>query len=224
MNDLDIIIPCKNEGLGLIETIDSIRKNNPYRIIVADSSNDNTRDLIKQFHPDITIIQGGLPAIARNNGSRLSESEYILFLDADMDISNVDLKYMLKDMIQKDLLLVTCKIGVKNNWYNIPYLIFEIVQKIISLKTPFAVGGFMLFKKSEFQRLGGFNNDDKFAEDYHLSMKVNSRGFKIYSYKALTSDRRLRKKSFFYMSKMMIKCWINRDNDGFYKKDYNYWE
>ena len=87
--DIDIIIPCKNEGLGLIETIKSIRKNNPNKIIVSDSSTDNTRDLLKENYPDVIIIDGGLPSIARNNGARISESEYILFIDADMDISSV---------------------------------------------------------------------------------------------------------------------------------------
>jgi len=222
--DIDIIIPCKNEGLGLIETIKSIRKNNPNKIIVSDSSTDNTRDLLKENYPDVIIIDGGLPSIARNNGARISESEYILFIDADMDISSVDLGFIKGDIIKNDIHLATCKIGVRNAWYNIPYLIFEFVQKLVSIKTPFAVGGFMLFKKSEFERLGGFKDDDIFAEDYHLSMKVSPKKFKIYKYKALTSDRRLRKKSFFYMSKLMIKCWLNRNNDEFYKKDYNYWK
>lgn len=222
--DIDIIIPCKNEGLGLIETIKSIRKNNPNKIIVSDSSTDNTRDLVKENYPDVTIIEGGLPSIARNNGARISESKYILFIDADMDISSVNLEFMINDVIKNDLHLATCKIGVRNAWYNIPYLIFEFVQKLVSIKTPFAVGGFMLFKKSEFERLGGFKDDDIFAEDYHLSMKVKPKKFKIYKYKALTSDRRLRKKSFLYMSKLMIKCWLNRNDDEFYKKDYSYWE
>jgi hypothetical protein len=25
------------------------------------------------------------------------------------------------------------------------------------------------------------------------------------------------------MLKIMIKCWLNRNNEQFYKQDYNYW-
>ena len=82
----------------------------------------------------------------------------------------------------------------------------------------------MLFKKSEFDRLNGFNEDDKFAEDYHLSMKVDPKKFKIYNKTILTSNRRLKNKSIFYMIKVMTRCWINRNNDDFYKNDYDYWK
>lgn len=81
----------------------------------------------------------------------------------------------------------------------------------------------MLFKLEEFYKLGQFNEEDKFAEDFHLSMKVNPKKFKIYKYTAITSDRRLKNKGFFWMSFLMLKCWINRNNNDFYKKDHNYW-
>ena len=82
----------------------------------------------------------------------------------------------------------------------------------------------MLFDRNEFIKLGGFNEQDKFDEDYHLSMKVDPKKFKIFSYVAITSDRRFRNKSVWYMVKLMTRCWFNRNNDEFYKKDYNYWK
>lgn len=223
-HDLSIVIPCKNEEDIIIETLNSIRGMKKYRVIVADCSIDNTRKLIKKHDPSIEILEGGLPSIARNKGASLVSSEFLLFIDADMNISKLNLDDILSDFKKKDLHLATCKITVNGVFYKIPYFLFYIAQKIISLKTPFAVGGFMLFKKEIFDQLGGFNEDDKFAEDYHLSMKVSPKKFKIYSKSILTSNRRLKNKSLFYMIKMMTLCWINRYNDEFYKNDYNYWK
>lgn len=223
-NSISIVIPCKNEGMGLIETIDSIKSVGNFPIVVADCSTDNTLDLLNIFHSDVKVVKGGLPSIARNNGAKFCDTEYILFLDADMNVSSVDIQNIISKMKSQNILLATCSITVKNIFYKIPYFIFDIVQFFISYKTPFAVGGFMLFNKKEFIRLGGFNEQDKFAEDYHLSMKVNPKRFKIFKYKALTSDRRFRNKSVLYMVNLMTRCWFNRNNDEFYKKDYNYWK
>jgi len=221
---LTIVIPCKNESMGLIKTIDIIKSLGKFKIIVTDCSTDDTRQLIKKYHQDVLIIEGGLPSIARNNGAKLCKTDYILFLDADMDISRVNLNDMIIEMMSEKHLLSTCSLTVKNIFYKIPYLIFDLVQRVISYKTPFAVGGFMLFDRNEFIKLGGFNEQDKFAEDYHLSMKVDPKKFKIFSYVAITSDRRFRNKSVWYMVKLMTRCWFNRNNDEFYKKDYNYWK
>jgi len=213
-----IVIPCKNENQGLVKTINTIPKEIP--IIVADSSTDNTLELL---HGDIKITEGGLPAIARNNGAKEVTSPYILFLDADMDISKVPLNEIIKDVVSNDYHLVTTKILVKGN-NRIFYELFYFLQKLISFNTPFAVGGFMLFNRDKFNALGGFNINDKFAEDYHLSMKISPRKFKIYKYPAFTSDRRLKRKGLFYMIGLMWSCFLNRDDDAFYTKDYNYWK
>jgi len=203
---------------SVANTISSIPEKIP--VIVADSSTDNTLSLIP---PNIKIVNGGLPAVARNNGALKVETEYILFLDADMDISSVPINLILNDMVANGYDLVTTKILVKGK-YNILYNLFYYIQKLISRKTPFAPGGFMLFKKDTFDKLNGFNIKDVFAEDYHLSMKIDPKKFKIHQYPAYTLDRRLKNKGVLYMVKLMLKCFINRNNDSFYTKEYNYWK
>ena len=215
---ITVVIPCKNENYGLVKTINTIPKNIP--IIVADSSTDNTLELLPN---SIKITSGGLSAVARNNGAKLVTTPYVLFLDADMDISNIPLNKIINDVIANDYYLVTTKILV-NSRNKIFYKLFYFIQKIISLYTPFAVGGFMLFKTEKFNELGGFNINDVFAEDYHLSMKIKPKKFKIYNHPAFTSDRRIKRKGLIYMMRLMWKCFLNRNNDAFYTKDYNYWK
>ena len=221
---ISIVIPCKNEEKILIDSLNSIRRRKNYKIIISDSSTDDTKKIIKKFDSKIIIVEGGLPAIARNNGAKNCTSPYILFMDADMDISSIELGVIVDDMQKEGILLGTCRITVDHKIHRIAYWLFSIVQKIISIKTPFAVGGFMIFDTKEFERLGGFDENDVFAEDYHLSMKVHPKKFKIYSNRIKTSNRRLKNKSIFYMARLMIRCWINRKNNDFYKQDYNYWK
>ena len=220
-NWLTVVIPCKNEGELLIETIRSIGED--VNIVVADSSTDSTPDLLRSEFPEVFLVPGGLPAQARNNGANMVQTPYTLFLDADMDISKINLSGIVSDMIKNDLDLVTCRIAVRGK-YGLLYYAFYLVQNIISLLTPFAVGGFMLFRTESFSQCGGFDSRDKFAEDYHLSMKISPDRFKIYHSPAYTSDRRLRNKSAWYMIKQMTLCWFNRNNPDFYQKDYGYWQ
>ena len=227
-DNLTVVIPCKNEGAGLATTlIKLIAYHDECNIVIADSSDDNTleyADVIYSLsNADIKIVKGGLPAVARNNGFKHVKTPYVLFLDADIDVSKLPLKQMVAAMINRDIKLATCNITTWNLKYALFYKLFDLVQWIISFKTPFAVGGFMLFESNYFKELGQFNEEDKFAEDYHLSMKAKPKHFKIFNYYATTSDRRFKNKGFWYMCKLMIRCWFNRNNDDFYKQDYNYW-
>ena len=81
----------------------------------------------------------------------------------------------------------------------------------------------MLFDIFEFNRVGGFINEDKFAEDFHLSMKINPFRFHVSPHKIYTTDRRFKKKGLFYMLKMSLLSYANKNNPEFFKNDHNYW-
>ena len=88
--NLTIIIPCKNEGLTIKKTLDLLnyQKNiDKVSVIVADISDDGiTKKILKKRDDkfNLTVIKGGLPSIARNNGFKLCKTPYVLFLDADI--------------------------------------------------------------------------------------------------------------------------------------------
>jgi glycosyltransferase involved in cell wall biosynthesis len=227
-NQITIIIPCKNEGEGIIDILKLIQHLD-CQIIIADSSDDDyTFSLLQnyqQIHPLIQIINGGLPAIARNNGARYVTTPYILFLDADIYVKNPKLIYRcVQTAIKYKYDLITCKFKSLDGNYNWVWKIFNIIQWISSKTKPFAIGGFMLFKTETFNQLGGFNEKDKIAEDYHLSSKINPKKFKIMDDYVYTPSRRFEKKGIWYMIKLAWMSWLNRNNDDFFKNDYNYWK
>lgn len=219
-NKLTIVIPCKNEGINLINTIKS---SGFKKIVVADSSDDNTIELLKELSFKVKVVEGGFPAKARNNGAKIVNTPYILFLDSDITIKDENLIWdCLIEMEKNNLDLCTVRITT-NDFYKIHYLIFDFLQFFLSKITPFAVGGFMLFRTDKFNELGGFCDDDKFAEDYNLSKKIHPKKFKILNKKVFTSSRRFKKKGIVYIIKMMILSFLNRNNPKFFKSDWNYW-
>lgn len=228
---LTIVIPCKNENHIILETLRLLKDQEnikDVRIIIADNSTDNTVRLIELFNQfaklNIEIVKGGLPSIARNNGAKLVITPYVLFIDADTHVFGKDIVSKCLDAcVIGGYDLVTCKFKTDKK-YNWLYRVFDLFQWYSSKTKPFALGGFMLFRTEKFNSLGGFNEEDKIAEDYHLSSKIKPNRFKITNYFVYTPSRRFSKKGVWYMIKLAWKSWLNRNNDEFFKQDFNYWE
>jgi glycosyltransferase involved in cell wall biosynthesis len=228
---LTIVIPCKNElntidtTLTLLNFQDNIDNVN---VIISDSSTDETTYQLesrKNDKFDLKIIQGGLPAKARNNGARYVKTPYVLFIDSDMSLLDSKLlTTVTKIMLQDDIDLLTTKIRTTNGKYNYVFRTFDFIQKISKFISPFCLGGFMLFKTDTFNKLGGFDEDAKVAEDYLLSKQIKPKRFKIINTTVFTPPRRFDNKGVIYMLKLMIKSFLNRNNKQFFSDDNTYWK
>jgi glycosyltransferase involved in cell wall biosynthesis len=85
---ITIVVPCKNEENYIHHLLDSLRGQNigDTRVIIADCSTDNTRQVIKDnsVSLNVEVIDGGPVSLAKNNGAQLVSTPYILFIDADV--------------------------------------------------------------------------------------------------------------------------------------------
>lgn len=75
-----IVIPTYNEEEYLPKLLESIKMQSydDYEIIVADAnSNDRTREIAEEY--GCIVVEGGLPAVGRNNGAKVAKGEIILF-------------------------------------------------------------------------------------------------------------------------------------------------
>ena len=226
---LTIVIPCKNEEDNIYECIGFIAKQKGIagtRVIIADASYKaesliwlyKTRADFK-YSLDIEIVEGGFPAKARLEGSKLVKTPYVLFLDADIMLQN---KFVLLECLgyQSDLVTVPFQTEKGFNWI---FRLFDIQQRISNfIGTPFAVGGFQFWKTESYWKTGGYDETHLFAEDYWVSQKAES--MKIHKTKGVwTSARRFKNKGFFYMFWLSMKCYINRNNTNFFKHHHQYW-
>jgi glycosyltransferase involved in cell wall biosynthesis len=226
---LTIVIPTKNESELIDITLGHLNKQhniNGTKVVICDCSDDNTLEIInsgKYKNLDIVITDGGLPSVARNNGAKLCNTPYVLFMDADMFLVDTNnLNDVINYMVKSKKHLLTCKFRCRGK-YSFIFPIFEFFRDITIWSAPCAIGGFMLFEISEFNKVGGFVNDDKFAEDFHLSMKISPDKFHVSKHKIYTTDRRFKKKGLLYMMKMSFLSYINKSNPEFFKNDHNYW-
>jgi hypothetical protein len=174
---------------------------------------------------NILTIRWGISIVMVDIKERLmSETPYTLFLDSDMEIKNTDfLEKILNEIITKKGSLLTCKVRTTDNKYNYVYKFFDLIQKFHRITGPFALGGIMLFDTKSYFKLGGFNPNDKFAEDYNLSKKVDSKDFILSKNIIHTSSRRLKSKGVWYMVRLMFLSFLNRNNQSFFEKTHSYW-
>jgi glycosyltransferase involved in cell wall biosynthesis len=230
-NRLTIVIPSKNENRTLYDCIYNISRQNyisGVRIIIADiSDEEKSLQYIRRLQIDfkyslnIEVIEGGYPSQGRLNGSKLVTTPYMLFLDSDIFLTNPNI---LIECIgyKKDLITVPFYTDKPYRWV---FRMFDMFQSISSLLgTPFAVGGFQLWNTDAYRRVGGYNPEELFAEDYSISQKVMSKNFKVHKvWGTYTSPRRFQTKGVIWMFKIMIKSYINRKNPEFFKHHHNYW-
>ena len=229
---LTIVIPSKNEGVTLYECVCYIAGQHDIegtRVIISDVSDDTLslkyiKNAITDFKYtlNLEVIKGGYPAEGRLNGSKLVKTPYMLFLDSDIMLTH---RNIIRDVTQYDMDLITVPFvtDVKWDWVFRLFDLFQWISKLLG--TPFAVGGFQLWKTETYWKLGGYNKDEIFAEDYSLSQKVNPKNFKIHNTEFVyTSPRRFQKKGVFWMFKIMIKSYLNRNNPEFFTKSHGYWD
>jgi len=229
---ITIVVPCKNEENYILHLLMHLRQQSigNTRIIIADCSTDNTRDII-EFHKgvlNIEIIDGGPVSVAKNNGARLVTTPYVLFIDADVrffkdtvisdavaeiEYNNLDLVGLYVKSYDGD---IRAQIG---------FMLFNAVNNIMKYKVPFAVGAFMLTRKEQFDNLGGFPEKFGTSEDFFLSKKYDVKKFKLVKHYFGQDNRRFKHMGYFGMAWYLIKNFINRNNIAYWERtDYSrYW-
>jgi glycosyltransferase involved in cell wall biosynthesis len=220
-----IVIPCKNEENYIQHLLTSLRlqKIGDTKIIIADSSTDNTRQVIKDNSAflNVEVIDGGPVSIARNNGAKLATTPYILFIDSDVRF--VD-KYVIRDAVEEIEFYNLDLIGAKiycydNDWKaNLGFIIFNYMNKILSHFSPFAVGAFMLTRRDKFEEYGGFSEKYTTSEDFFLSRMYNPQKFRIINHYFGQDSRRFKKMGYFGMAAYLIKNFINRNNKKYWDR------
>lgn len=230
---ITIVVPCKNEENYIHHLLDSLRGQDIglTRIIIADCSTDNTRQVIKDnsYDLNVEIIEGGPVSTAKNNGAKLVSTPYILFIDSDVRFfENTVIHDAVNEIESNDLDLVGLNIKCYDNDLRaiIGFKAFNLVNHILKYFSPFAVGAFMLTRKDKFEEFGGFPEKTVTSEDYFLSRMYSPKKFKIVSHYFGQDSRRFKKMGYFGMAAYLIKNFINRNNKAYWDKldSSKYWD
>ena len=229
---ITIVVPCKNEQDYIAHLLLHLRQQliGSTRIIIADCSTDNTREVIQatKGRLNVEIIDGGPVSVAKNNGARLVTTPYILFIDADVRFFNdMVIRDAVAEMDAKNLDLIGLNIKCydKDKRASIGFAVFNGINRVLKHFSPFAVGAFMLTRRDRFEEYGGFPEQMSTSEDYFLSRKYSTKKFRIIGHYFGQDSRRFKKMGYFGMTKYLVKNFINRNNKEYWDSLDNsrYW-
>ena len=234
-SELTIVIPAKNEAKLIPRLLTSLT-NQDYskmpntKVLVADAnSTDGTPEIVLGFRDrlNVNVIRGGMPSVGRNLGAAHAESDYVLFLDADIELGHPSVVRRAVELAQRrQLHCVTTNILCRGgSWIDqMVYAGMDGFQYLSRLHHPFATGMFMLFDRKKFWELGGFHEQVLFAEDYLLSQQVERSRFGIVRGGVYTTNRRFQRMGHLRVGWLFLKTAMNYWNQNYFLRDHKYWQ
>lgn len=214
MNRLvSLIITTKNEEKVLGKLLKSIKKQTykNYEIILVDNnSTDNTENVAKMMVVKIFNF-GPERSAQRNFGAKKVKGEYLLFLDADMELARNVVKECM-EMMQKDskvgALVIPEQSIAKTFWEKVKAFERSFYNQ---QKGDFITDAARFFRRSIFVSIGGYDENITGPEDWDITDRVRSSGFtigrikaRIYHHERIPSLFSLLKKKFYYGLKAHI--------------------
>jgi uncharacterized protein (TIGR00661 family) len=196
---LSIIIPAYNEEEYLPGLLESIKKQDfkDYEVIVADAnSDDNTRKIAEEY--GCRVVDGGMPAVGRNRGAAAARGELLLFLDADLVLTDGYLRDAVEEFESEDLgIAITQMIPISTRRRD--KILHEFANRFMILVEsikPHGAGCYGILTRRELHdRVGGFDESLDFGEDTDYIERIGkiSRFRVLRKPRVLVSIRRLEK-------------------------------
>lgn len=176
-----IIIPTRNEEVNLPILLNALTKqtDKDFEIIISDkNSTDQTTAIVKKYQTKfaaISFYQKNFKNVsqARNFGASKSKGKYLIFFDADVEPEKNFIKEIKEKIIKNRLGAATVWNRAKKDWKN--KLIFGLMNLLLSFFQkikPAANGPCMIINKEIFEKIGGFDEEIVFGEDFELIQRI----------------------------------------------------
>lgn len=203
---VSIIITTKNEEEVLERLLKSIQNQSQKgieTIVVDNNSKDATKKIAKKYTKNVFNV-GPERSKQRNYGAKVAKGEYLLFLDADMELTKDVVKVCLERMRKGE------KIGgvsipeesvAKTFWEKVKGFERSFYVDDPKEKTDAA----RFFPKKVFNELGGYDETITGPEDWDLPERMMKKGYTtekikeyIYHYERVPNPFKLAKKKYYY--------------------------
>jgi len=189
--DISFVIPTLNEEKILERTLLSIRQMDSlkYEIIVSDGGSSDRTLAIARRYADIVVEKSGdhrqTIAEGRNEGAARASGQFLVFLDADVFIENMNdffertLKRFTDDpklvALTAPLLVLRAERTKADFFFSWVYVIFLFVMNNL-LRSPVSQGEFQMVRTSAFRHIEGYDKTIVAAEDMELFMRLSKIG------------------------------------------------
>jgi len=174
---VSVIVPTKNSSRTLEKCLKSI-KNQTYKnieiIVVDNNSTDNTKEIAKRYTDKVFNV-GPERTAQKNFGIKVANGKYLLFIDSDM--------YLEENVIKECVEI--CEKNKKIGGVCIP--VRDIGKsfwvKVISFERELYKGSGIIeaarfLRKDLVEKVGGFDEDVVFFEEFTVPQKIEKLGFK----------------------------------------------
>ena len=203
-----IIIPTLNEHQIIAQAInqfDEVKNKYSIEVIVSDSGSiDNTVLIAKKYVDNVVIYDDKNCNIskARNLGAKNAKNKYLIFLDADILIKDIEVFFetIISEFNNKNLIAITPRISVypdeETKIDQFIHLIMLLISNILNkVGIGYSRGGCQIIKSTYFNRIDGYNEKYVAAEDVDIFRRLRKLGKTkiLNNLKVYESPRRYRK-------------------------------
>lgn len=203
---VSIIIPTKNEEKNIGRLLQSIKKQSYSKIetiVIDDGSSDNTVTVAKKYTKLVFKRNHAERSAQRNFGARRAKGNYLLFLDADMELTTKVVEDCVKIFKKTNTKAVT--IAEKTVGDNLIAQIRAFEREMYMNDETIEVARF--FEKKVFLEFGGYDLKLTGPEDYDLPYRISkkyklgrSNQYILHHEEGVTLYKLLKKK-YYYASK-----------------------
>lgn len=202
---VSIIITTKNEEAVIARLIASIKKQTYLHkevILVDNSSTDKTLDIAQKMGVKVYSL-GPERSAQRNFGAKHSKGSFLLFLDADMELS----KDVINECVElsKDSNIGGVAIPEKSKAVSFWEKVKAFERSFYNEKGDPIIDAARFFTKWVFQKAGGYDETITGPEDWDLPETIREKGYEIariraciYHRERVSSPINLAKKKFYY--------------------------
>lgn len=179
---ISVVIPAYNEAERIGDCLESLTKQTlrPFEIIVVDDgSTDVTKEVAQRFPVLILSCDHRGAGYARNVGALHAQGEILVFVDADMTFSSQFLADLTRPIMDKRAIGTFSKDEQVHNWQNVWARCWNYNQRIgtkhrIPTNYPDVAPVFRAIEKQAFERVGGFDTNVGYTDDWTLAKKLGS--------------------------------------------------
>lgn len=220
---VSIILPAFNEEKILPATLAAVnRARTAFQwlkwehevILVDNNSTDGTARIGEKYGAKVVFEPVNQISRARNRGAAAATGEWLIFIDADSFPTRNLFFRVSEEMEEADIVGGGLALRLDDS-PGVGHLGVRIWNAISSTMT-WAAGSFIFIRSDAFRAIGGFSGDLFFAEELHLSEKLNSyaraRNQKmviIRDQALLTSGRKFRKYSIFTHLGLLFRLFLS---------------
>jgi len=218
---VSIIIPTKNEARYIGPTLEQFRhliEPHNLEIVISDANSaDGTADIVRQYQTEwgegrVKLVQSQGKqniAIGRNLGAAAATGDILFHTDADVRIPNPErfFEKILAAFDRPEVVAATTPIWVYPQEASLPDKIYHVLMNlVIRLSFTFGVylakGECQFVRRSDFERIEGYNEKIVAGEDCNLFFRLHKIGKIAYLYrlKVHHSPRRFRQYGYIRVS------------------------